>query len=93
MSAKPTSRAKIHHTPRGKPQEKPWSGRFTARTDLAVEAFTSSLPFDWRLAPHDIEGSLAWVKALAKAKVLSRDEEETLTKGLKIGRASCRERV
>ena len=75
MSSKPPPRAKTHN--------KPWSGRFTARTDRDAEAFTSSLPFDWRLAPYDIEGSLAWVKALAKAKVLSRDEDETLTKGLK----------
>ncbi len=76
-------RATPQAKPQTKPQAKPWSGRFSAPTNRAVEAFTASLPFDWRLAPYDLQGSLAWVKALAKAKVLSREEDEALSRGLR----------
>ena len=40
-------------------KKKLWGGRFDELTDLLVEAFTESVSFDWRLYPHDIEGSIA----------------------------------
>ncbi len=46
---------------------KAWSGRFAAGAHPTAERFTASLEFDRRLWPHDIQGSLAWARALARA--------------------------
>ena len=62
--------------------EKPWDGRFSERTDTSVEAFTSSIQFDRRLYPYDIEGSVAHCRMLAKVGVITADESETLVEGL-----------
>jgi argininosuccinate lyase len=63
--------------------KKMWSGRFTAETHGRVEAFTASLPFDRRLYAQDIAGSIAWARALSRAKVLTQDEADKITEGLK----------
>ena len=39
--------------------KKAWGGRFGERTDTQVEAYTASIPFDWRLYPYDVQGSVA----------------------------------
>ena len=62
--------------------DKPWDGRFSERTDTSVEAFTSSIQFDRRLYPYDIEGSVAHCRMLAKVGVITADESETLVEGL-----------
>jgi len=62
--------------------QKPWDGRFSQRTDIDVEAFTSSIDIDRRLYPYDIAGSIAHCRTLARAKVLSNDEADALVKGL-----------
>ena len=59
--------------------EKLWGGRFGEGTDALVEAFTSSIAVDKRLYVHDIEGSVAHVKTLARAGVIA--EEVTLHLG------------
>jgi len=61
---------------------KPWGGRFTAGTDPAAEAFTSSLSFDRRLWLHDIRGSVAWAKALERAGLIDAAERAVIDKGL-----------
>ena len=61
---------------------KPWGGRFSELTDLLVEAFTESVSFDWRLYPHDIEGSIAHARMLARAGVLKRTEAAKIVRGL-----------
>ena len=63
--------------------EKPWSGRFTQPTDSFVEAFTASVNFDRRLYRHDIAGSIAHARMLAHVGVLSGEDCESITKGLK----------
>lgn len=60
-----------------------WGGRFKTPTNKLVETFTASLPFDRRLVAHDIAGSIAWARALAHAKVLTKDEADKITDGLK----------
>ena len=65
-----------------KPVSKPWSGRFRNRTHRLVEAFTSSLSFDRRLYPYDLQGSVAHCKALERAGVLSRKETAQILRGL-----------
>ncbi|MFQ5693262.1 MAG: argininosuccinate lyase, partial [Nitrospinota bacterium] len=59
-----------------------WGGRFAERTDRQVEAYTSSLPFDWRLYPYDVQGSIAYARALVKAGILSDAECRQIVVGL-----------
>jgi len=61
---------------------KTWGGRFTQSADPTAERFTGSLAFDQRLWPHDITGSIAWARALARAGLLTAAEADTLVKGL-----------
>ncbi len=62
--------------------EKPWDGRFSEGTDKAVELFSSSIAFDKRLYEHDIRGSIAHSKMLAKTGVITEEEAALIEKGL-----------
>ncbi|MEE8432172.1 MAG: argininosuccinate lyase [Candidatus Desulfatibia sp.] len=62
--------------------EKPWNGRFSEKTDMLVEAFTSSIDIDKRLYPYDIEGSVAHCRMLAKVSIISEEEAFLLIEGL-----------
>jgi argininosuccinate lyase len=61
---------------------KAWAGRFAEVSSPVMEAFTSSLAFDKRLAPYDIRGSVAHCRMLVKQKMLSRAEGEKIIRGL-----------
>ena len=61
---------------------KPWGGRFSEDTDRFVEKFTQSVSFDRRLAPYDIQGSIAHVAMLARVGVLTEDESGHISGGL-----------
>ncbi len=61
---------------------KAWGGRFKEQTDRLVETFSSSLAFDQRLYPYDIEGSIAHCKTMARAGVFTPDETKELIRGL-----------
>ena len=61
---------------------KAWAGRFAEASNPLMEAFTSSLAFDQRLALYDIRGSIAHCRMLVKQKILSRAEGERIVKGL-----------
>jgi len=63
-------------------KEKPWGGRFKGGTDREVEAFTASIAFDLRLCRHDIEGSIAHARMLARQGILSKGEEKAIAAGL-----------
>lgn len=65
-----------------------WGGRFAEAPAPSLEALNRSLPVDRRLWREDVEGSLAWVRALAGAGVLSSDEATSLAEGL--GRVKAR---
>ncbi|MBU1169501.1 MAG: argininosuccinate lyase [Proteobacteria bacterium] len=62
--------------------EKPWDGRFQEGTDKAVEVFTSSIFVDKRLYKHDIIGSIAHCRMLAKQGIIREDEADTMVRGL-----------
>ena len=66
----------------GPAPKSPWGGRFSEPTDTSARAFTASLPFDHRLWPHDIRGSEAWARALAKGGVLAEAELDAILRGL-----------
>jgi argininosuccinate lyase len=57
-------------------------GRFAKGRLPEVEAFTASLPFDRRLHRHDIQGSTAHAKMLAKIGLLTRREADAIARGL-----------
>jgi len=59
-----------------------WGGRFSDAMDEAFERFNRSLPVDRRLVLEDIEGSIAYAKALEKAGILSSEELNQIGKGL-----------
>jgi argininosuccinate lyase len=75
-----------------KTRRKMWGGRFKMATHPLVEGFTASLPFDQRLYRHDIAGSIAWAGALARAKVITRQEMQKIVKGLNAVRRSIEDR-
>ena len=62
--------------------KKLWGGRFAEATDAFVERFTASVPFDQRLALHDIAGSIAHATMLAEQGVLSGKEAADIKAGL-----------
>jgi len=66
-----------------KQSDKPWAGRFTEPTDAFVEAFTASIGFDQRMYTHDIMGSFAHARMLAKVGVLTQSECDAIVNGLK----------
>ncbi|MFP4079190.1 MAG: argininosuccinate lyase [Ectothiorhodospira sp.] len=68
-------------------QDKPWGGRFAEPTDRFVEAFTASVEFDRRLYRHDIEGSMAHARMLARVGVLTEGECRLILEGLEAIRA------
>jgi argininosuccinate lyase len=60
-----------------------WGGRFEGATDDIMERFNASIGFDWRLWAADIEGSMAYARALKRAGLLTADERDQLIQGLK----------
>ena len=62
--------------------KKLWAGRFSEPTDAFVEAFTASVEFDQRLAPYDIQGSIAHATMLARQGILSETERDAIIGGL-----------
>ena len=67
---------------RALPKGKAWGGRFAEQTDRLVEQFTTSLAYDQRLYPYDIQGSIAHCKTLERAGVLTARESAQLVRGL-----------
>src|SRR5258708_22684307 len=57
-------------------------GRFKRARLSEVEAFTASLPFDRRLFRHDIRGSIAHARMLAKVGLLKASELRAIVGGL-----------
>lgn len=61
---------------------KMWQGRFKKELDSAVNAFNSSISFDYRMYKSDIEGSLAHSAMLNKQGILSDADKELIHEGL-----------
>ncbi len=59
-----------------------WGGRFEGSPDDLMERFNASIGFDWRLWAADIEGSMAYARALERAGPLTADEVDRLIQGL-----------
>jgi argininosuccinate lyase len=59
-----------------------WGGRFGEANDARVADFTRSIDVDRELAADDIAGSIAHVRGLARASLLTDDELTALVDGL-----------
>ena len=59
-----------------------WGGRFTGETDRRAADFTRSIEVDAALAADDIAGSIAHVRGLGRAGVISAEEVSELVGGL-----------
>lgn len=66
-----------------KTAQRTWGGRFSAGPAEAVKAFTESVSYDWRLYQHDIAGSIAHAKGLARVGLLTRAEAAQIERGLR----------
>jgi argininosuccinate lyase len=61
---------------------KTWSGRFDKKTSSMMDAFSSSITFDNKLLEADILVNKAWAKALARIKIYSDEELQTVLQAL-----------
>jgi argininosuccinate lyase len=59
-----------------------WGGRFGASPAEAFERLNASIPFDVRLAPYDITGSIAHARMLGVQGIVSEEESGELVRGL-----------
>jgi argininosuccinate lyase len=59
-----------------------WGGRFGASPAEAFERLNASIPFDFRLAPYDIRGSIAHARMLGTQGIVSEEESAELVLGL-----------
>ena len=63
--------------------------RFRDPQDPLFQALNSSIAFDYRLAPYDLEQSLAHARMLARSGIISDDDLEQIEEGL----AAVREEI
>ncbi len=61
---------------------KAWSGRFSEPVAELVKRYTASVGFDRRLAFHDIRGSLAHARMLAKQGIIGKDDLAAIERGM-----------
>jgi argininosuccinate lyase len=61
---------------------KVWGGRFRERADALVNRFNASIGFDLRLYGHDIDGSTAHCRMLAKQKIITDEEASQILAAL-----------
>jgi argininosuccinate lyase len=59
-----------------------WSGRFASSPAEAFERLNASIPFDVRLAPYDIRGSIAHARMLGESGIVAPEESAELVRGL-----------
>jgi argininosuccinate lyase len=60
-----------------------WKGRFEEEQSDLLKRYSESVSFDWRLYRHDVAGSIAYAAALERAGILSADERQAITGGLR----------
>ncbi|KLO12640.1 argininosuccinate lyase [Schizopora paradoxa] len=68
-------------------KQKLWGGRFTGKTDPLMHDFNQSLSYDKRMHVQDINGSIAYARALSLSGILTKEEVKTIVKGLEQVRA------
>ena len=61
-----------------------WGGRFGSSPAEAFEKLNASIPFDIRLAPYDIRGSIAHARMLGEKGMVTQEESGELVRGLRV---------
>lgn len=59
-----------------------WGGRFTKAEEKNALDFNASISYDCRMYREDIAGSVAHAKMLAAHGIISKEDQEKITKGL-----------
>lgn len=59
-----------------------WGGRFTKAEEKNALDFNASISYDYRMYREDIAGSIAHAKMLAAHGIISKEDQEKITKGL-----------
>ncbi|MGH3320934.1 MAG: argininosuccinate lyase [Streptosporangiaceae bacterium] len=67
-----------------------WGGRFEGHPAEALVRLSTSVHFDWRLAPYDLAGSRAHARVLHRAGLLADDELERMLGALDDLERACR---
>ncbi len=62
--------------------DKTWSERFSEPVSELVKRYTASVFFDQRLARHDIRGSLAHARMLARQGIIGGDDLAAIERGM-----------
>ena len=62
--------------------KKLWGGRFAKKTASLMDEFNASIEFDRKLYKHDILGSMAHAKMLAKQGIISEEDKDSIVKCL-----------
>jgi len=57
-------------------------GRFKKAADKKVDEYTASIPYDWRLYPYDIAGSIAHARMLARQGIITDKDADAIIIGL-----------
>lgn len=73
---------KSKNQPESGAQNSMWGGRYAAGPSAIMTAINASIGFDYRLALHDIAGSLAHATMLAKQGIISAEDKEKICAGL-----------
>ena len=60
-----------------------WGARFSSSPAEAVFNLSRSVDFDWRLAPYDLVSSLAHLRALGRAGVVTEEISKQLEEGIR----------
>ena len=59
-----------------------WGGRFAAEPAKLLRELNDSFAFDRELFAEDVQGSIAWARAIAEVGVLTGEELETIVAAL-----------
>lgn len=66
-----------------KTANKQWGGRFTSGPSAIMEQINASIGFDKNLWKQDIQGSIAHAEMLAKQKIISEKDKNSIHQGLR----------
>lgn len=66
-----------------KTANKQWGGRFTSGPSSIMEQINASIGFDKNLWKQDIQGSIAHAEMLAKQKIISETDKNSIHQGLR----------
>src|SRR5690349_23086856 len=73
---------RVRSLPFGRGTYAPGIGRFTSPQDPLFQRLNSSVSFDFRLAPYDLELSRAHARMLASRSIISGDDLAEIERGL-----------